>query len=369
MPVPLLDLKIQYANLKTEIDAAVKQVMESGNFILGENVKQLENEIARYCGVKYGAGVASGTDALLLALLALGVGEGDEVITTPFTFIATIEAITKVRAKVVFADIDDKTYNIDPAKIEEKITAKTKAIIPVHLYGQACDMGPIMELAKKRKIYVIEDCAQAIGAEYKGQKVGSIGHIGCFSFFPSKNLGCYGDGGMVISNDEELIKKVKIIRVHGSDKKYHHIVDGYNSRLDEIQAAILRIKNKHLEDWTKKRRVIADKYNEVFNSLGKNGMKIIVPFELPGTRHVYCLYTIRIKERDKLHEYLNSKGIGNAVHYPIPLHLQEVCQKLGHKKGDFPVAEQCAAEVLSLPLFPELNDGQIKEVFTTVASY
>lgn len=390
MSVPLLDLKIQYANIKEEIDTAVKQVLESGNFILGDNVRQLESEIARYCGVKYAAGVASGTDALLLALLALGIGEGDEVITTPFTFIATIEAITKVRARVVFVDIDKKTYNIDSEKIKEYIEKNclfddktrqlvnsqtrdtVKAIIPVHLYGQACDMDPIMNLAKKHKLYVIEDCAQAIGAEYKGRKVGSLGDIGCFSFFPSKNLGGYGDGGMVITNNEELIKKVKIIRAHGSDKKYHHIIDGYNSRLDELQAAILRVKNRHLDDWTQKRRAIAYKYNELFDSFnkaGKKGIKITTPFELADSRHVYCLYTIRVQERDKLREYLTAKGIGNAVHYPIPLHLQEVCKKLGYKKGDFPISEQCASEVLSLPLYPELNDEQIKEVFTAITSW
>ena len=371
MPVPLLDLKIQYKNLKEEIDNAIEEVLESGRFILGENVKQLESEITRYCGVKYGVGVASGTDALLLSLVALGIGKGDEVITTPFTFIATIEAITKVRAKVVFVDIDEKTYNINPEEIEAKITSKTKAIIPVHLYGQTCDMDPILELAKKYHLYVVEDCAQAIGAEYKGKKVASIGDVGCVSFFPTKNLGAYGDAGMVVTDNKDIADKIRILRVHGSDKKYHHIIDGYNSRLDELQAAILRVKNRHLEDWTKKRREIAYCYNELFNKLSQNNKKatVIIPFESQDIKHVYCLYTVRVSERDKLRAYLAEKGISTAVHYPIPLHLQAVCQNLGYKKGDFPVSEQCAEEVLSLPLYPELSKEQQQEVYEIISSF
>ena len=364
MPIPLVDLKAQYKTIKKEINKAIEKVLENCHFILGENVGKLEEEISNYCGTRYGIGVASGTDALLLSLLALGVGEGDEVITTPFTFIATTEAISKVRAKPVFVDINSKTYNLNIEQIEEKISPRTKAILPVHLYGQTCDMDPIMDLAKKYNLTVIEDAAQAIGAEYKRRKVGSIGDTGCFSFFPSKNLGAYGDGGMVVTDREEIAEKIRMLRVHGCKKKYYHQIDGYNSRLDELYAAILRIKLPHLDEWIKKRRQNAYYYNELFNSF--NPVTVITPFEPDYSKHVHYLYTIRTQHRDVVQDALKSRGISTAVYYPVPLHLQNVYKGLGHKEGDFPISEQCSKEILSLPMYPELTKAQIEEIVKVI---
>lgn len=365
--IPLLDLKLQYKSIKKEVDAAVASVMESCHFILGEHGEKLEKEMSDYCGTKYAEGVASGTDALILTLAALGIKDGDEVITTPYTFIATTEAIYKMRAKPVFVDIDPDTYNIDPLKIEEKISKKTKMIIPVHLYGQSCDMDPIMKLAGKYNLKVVEDCAQAIGAEYKGKKVGAMGDAGCFSFFPSKNLGAYGDGGMVVTNSQELADKIKILRGHGSKERYYHCVDGYNSRLDEIQAAILRIKLKYLDNWTEGRRRNAAIYNELLKPLGTS---IKIPYEPAYNKHVYYLYTIKVQEkRDKLQEYLRSKQITTCVYYPVPLHLQEVYAYLGYKKGSLPVSEKCSEGVLSLPMYPELDYLKIKHIVESVKEF
>jgi len=364
MEIPLVDLKTQYNSIKQEINQAIQKVLDSAHFILGENVSKLEEEIAKYCDTKYAVGVASGTDALILSLDALGIGGGDEVITTPFTFIATSEAICRVGAKPVFIDINPRSYNLNISQIESRITDETKAILPVHLYGQSCDMDPIMNIAKKYNLWVVEDCAQAIGAEYKGRKVGSIGDVGALSFFPSKNLGAYGDGGMVVTNNEKVARKLKILRVHGCEKKYYHLIDGYNSRLDELQAAILRVKLRHLNEWTEKRRQNVYYYNELFNSF--NPATVTTPFEPDYNKHVYYLYTIRTQHRDILQDTLRSRGISAAVYYPVPLHLQEVYRGMGYKKGDFPVSEQCSKEILSLPIYPELTKEQIEEIVKAI---
>ncbi|MBN3038335.1 MAG: DegT/DnrJ/EryC1/StrS family aminotransferase [Candidatus Omnitrophica bacterium] len=368
MTIPLLDLKKQYQSIKQEIDARISKILESGRFILGPEVSSLEAEVADFCQAKYAIGVASGTDALELALRALGVKAGDEVITTPFTFIATTEAITQVGAKVVFVDIRLDTYNIDPEKIREKITPRSKVIIPVHLYGQPCDVEEIMEIARENNLLVIEDCAQAIGAEYKGKKVGSFGDIGCFSFFPSKNLGGYGDGGMCTTEKEELAEKLRMLRVHGSKNKYQHITEGRNSRLDEIQAGILRIKLQHLNQWNQQRREKARLYTKMFKESGLAD-KVILPVETKDVKHVFNLYVIRVRHRDELLGFLKSKEIFAAVHYPIPLHLQEVYKQAGHKIGDFPNAELTAREIISLPFFPEISEEQISAVVESIKEF
>jgi dTDP-4-amino-4,6-dideoxygalactose transaminase len=358
MQIPLLDLKVQYQSIREEVNKSIQNVLDNCNFIMGEDVKKLEEEIAAYCATKFAVGVASGTDALLLALMGLGVEEGDEIITTPFTFIATTEAISKLRAKIVFADIDPETYNIDVKKIEKKITPKTKVILPVHLYGQAADMGPIMQLAKEHNLKVLEDCAQAIGAEYHGKKVGSIGDVGCLSFFPSKNLGCYGDGGMVVTSNSEVAEKVRILRIHGCKVKYYHLLDGYNSRLDTLQAAVLRVKLKYIDTWNEMRRKNAAVYNKLFASL-KN---VITPTETQGYKDIFYAYTIRVKNREAVQKNLKEKNIASAIYYPIPLHLQDVYVNLGYKKGDFPVSEQFSDEVISIPMYPELTEEQMRFV-------
>jgi len=354
MKIPLVDLKIQYEMIKEEVNEAIKRVLESTQFILGEEVAKFEEDFARFCGTKYCVGVNSGTDAIYLALRALNIGEGDEVITVSHTFIGTVEPIGMVGAKPVFVDIDPDTYIIDVQKIEKVITEKTKVIIPVHLYGQPADMQLIMEIAKKYNLKIVEDCAQAHGAEYGGKKVGTIGDIGCFSFFPGKNLGAYGDGGAVVTNNEEIFKKVKMLRNHGRLKKYEHEFEGVNSRLDNLQAAILRVKLKYLDKWTKRRIEKAKVYDELL----KDTDKIVIPKILPGAKHVYHLYVIRIKERDKIQQKLKEKGIATGIHYPIPLHLQPAYKHLGYKTGDFPVTEKICKEILSLPIFPELQREQ-----------
>lgn len=366
MSIPLVDLKAQYENIKNEINDSIQDVLEKCHFILGENVRALESEIADYCGARFGIGVASGTDALILSLAALDIGLEDEVITTPFTFIATTEAISKMKAKVVFADIDPQTYNLDPKKIEEKITSKTKAILPVHLYGQTCQMDILMKIAAKYNLYVIEDCAQAIGAECNDKKAGSMGDVGCFSFFPSKNLGCYGDGGMIVTSNEEIANKIKVLRVHGGQKKYHHTVDGYNSRLDEIQAAILRVKLRYLDQWIDKRQLHADYYNKLFKQQNCDG--IIMPFEAEYCKHVYYIYTIRTKNREKLQDALKANSISSAIYYPVPLHLQQVYSHLNYTENSFPVSEQCGREVISLPIYPEISAEQIESIVNTINS-
>lgn len=366
MNIPLVDLKIQYQTIKTEIDTAIQRVLEQTDFILGEELVLLEKEIAQYCGTKYAVGVASGTDAIVLSLFALGIGKGDEVITTPFTFIATSEAICRVGAKPIFIDIDEKTYNIDPEKIEDyfrqsagkRQQAIVKAIIPVHLYGLPCEMDSIINIAKLYNLKVVEDCAQALGSEYKGRKVGSLGDIGCLSFFPGKNLGAYGDGGMIVTNDAKVAERIKMLRNHGSKTKYYYLLHGFNSRLDTLQSAILRVKLKHLDKWIEQRCQNALYYNQLFSRTG-----IIAPNPPNYVKHSFNYYTIRIKNfRDKVQKNLQKEGIATAIYYPLSLHLQEVYGYLDYKKGDFPVSEQVQDEVLSLPMYPELKIEQIKKV-------
>lgn len=362
--VPQLDLTKQYLSIKEEIDKSVAQVIESGQYILGPEVSALEKEIASYCGAKYGVGVASGTDALKLSLIACGVKSGDEVITTNFSFIATADTIVQVGAVPVFVDINPKTFNIDENAVEKKITSKTKAIVPVHLYGQPAAMDRIMALARERDLKVIEDCAQAIGAEFAGKRVGSFGDAGCLSFFPSKNLGCMGDGGMVVTNDEEVANKVQLLRVHGAKNKYLSTLTGFNSRLDEIQAAVLRVKLKYLDKWTEARQRIAALYNDLLE-----GSPVQTPHVNLGVRHVFNQYSTRSAKRDELHKWLNEKDIGASVYYPAPFHLQEVFKYLGYQEGDFPESEKAAKEVLSLPIYPELTKQQIEEVTASINTF
>jgi dTDP-4-amino-4,6-dideoxygalactose transaminase len=352
--IPMVDLKRQYHALKNEINAAIGDVLEQTQFILGPNVSKLEEEIAAYHGLPYAIGVANGTDALLLALRACGIGAGDEIITTPFTFIATAEVIALLNAIPVFVDICPDTFNIDCNKIADKITKKTRAIIPVHLFGHPADMGPISEIAKKHNLKVIEDCAQAFGARYNGSKVGTIGDIGCFSFFPSKNLAGYGDGGMVITKSEEIAKQIKTLRNHGSAERYYHQTVGYNSRLDEIQAAIIRIKLKKIDQFNDARRQNAAAYCSAIKR-----KDIILPSVDSGCEHVYHQFTIRTKNRDDLSKVLQDNGIASAVYYPVPLHKQEVFVKMYNSPIGLPQSEKCAGEVLSLPMFPELNKEEI----------
>ena len=364
--IPFVDLKAQYNSIKYEIDEAIQKVLDTTSFIMGEELRKFEEEFARFCDVKYAIGVANGSDALILALRACGISEGDEVITVPHTFIATTEAISNVGGKVVFVDIDSKTYTIDVSKMEEKITERTKAIIPVHLYGQPADMDPILKIAKKYNLKVIEDAAQAHGAKYKGKKVGSIGDVACFSFYPGKNLGAYGDAGVVMTNNEEIVKKVKLLRNHGRiTKKYEHEIEGYSSRLDNLQAAILQVKLRHLNKWNESRRKNAKKYNELLNNIGG----IITPYEADYAKHVYHLYVIRAEGRDKLREDLKSKGIATGIHYPIPLHLQPAYSYLDYKKGDSPVTEKTSQEILSLPMYAELSENQIMEICYWVKNF
>jgi len=365
MGVPFLDLKKQYQSIKDEVNANIQQVMDSGRFVLGENVKSFEKEFASFCGREYAVGVANGTDALRLALLACEIGKGDEVITVPDTFIATTEAISQSGAKIVFVDVNLSTYNIDVSQIERAINKRTRAIVPVHLFGQPADMDSIIKIAKKYNLKVIEDACQAHGAEYKSKKAGSIGDAGCFSFYPAKNLGAFGDGGMVVTNDEEIAQKIKMLRDHGKIKKYEHLIEGYNSRLDEIQAGILRVKLKRLNAWNNLRRKNASIYNELLKDIEE----VITPFEDEYVRHIYHLYVIRTKKRNELQEYLKFREIGTGLHYPIPLHLQKAYKYLGYKEGDFPAAEKVAREGLSLPMFPELREEQIKEVVFRIKEF
>jgi dTDP-4-amino-4,6-dideoxygalactose transaminase len=358
MTIPMVDLKAQYEAIREEINNTVLGVIQSTHFILGPQGKSLEEEIAHYHGVKHAVGVASGTDALHLALLAAGIKRGDEVITTPFTFIATAEAISYVGAVPVFVDIDPDSFNIDISKIAPAITGKTKAIIPVHLYGQPVDMDGIMELAKKHRLKVIEDCAQSFGAEYHGKKTGAIGDLGCFSFFPSKNLGGYGDGGMVTTNDDDLAAHLLSLRNHGSSVRYHHEEVGFNSRLDEIQAAIIRVKFKHIDAYNAMRRNNAALYSRLLADPG-----IRTPSEQTKTKHVFHQYTIRVKNRDAVKQKLDAGRITSSmIYYPVPLHLQAAYKELGMKPGSLPVSELAAREVLSLPLYPELTEEQIEKV-------
>ena len=362
--IPIFDSKRQYAQIGAEAEKAVVEVMRSGCYILGPNVKALEGELASYIGCNYTVALNSGTDALHIALRALDIGEGDEVITTAFTFVATAEAIGMVNAKPVFVDIDPDTFNIDPKKIEEAITPKTKAIIPVHLYGQACDMDAIMDIAKRHNLRVIEDCCQAIGATYKGKMVGTFGEIGCFSFYPTKNLGTMGDGGLCSVNDEKLRDRLISLRNHGSLVRYHNDELGVNSRLDEIQAAILRIKARHIDEWNSLRREKAAYYNELF----ANCADVVTPKELDDTYCVYHQYTVKIPNRDEVHKMLSENGIGAMLYYPIPLHFQKVNAWLGMGKGSLPITEDNTDVVISLPMFPELTKEEQETVASTLIS-
>jgi dTDP-4-amino-4,6-dideoxygalactose transaminase len=362
--VPVLDLKAQYQSIKDEIDEAVLGVMDSGYFVLGPNVKALEAEVAEYVGCQHGVGVASGTDALRLSLEALDVGPGDEVITTPFTFVATANTISHAGARPVFVDIDPRTFNIVPAQIEAAITERTKAIVPVHLYGQPAEMDAIMDIARRHNLYVIEDCAQAIGAEENGRHVGSFGDLACFSFYPTKNLGAFGDGGMVTTNDLYLAERITVLREQGSKTRYYHQVLGFNSRLDEIQAALLRVKLRYLDDWQARRQQIAAGYDQLLGNLG-----VETPFVRPGVTHVYHQYTIRSARRDELHQFLKERGIGSMIYYPLPLHLQEMYHDLGYAEGRLPVSEAVGHEVLSLPMYPELNDEQVQTIVDAIGEF
>jgi dTDP-4-amino-4,6-dideoxygalactose transaminase len=374
MKVPFLDLKAQYHKIKKDIDQAISEVVSEQHFILGPKVEALEETIAAYSSARYGIGVASGSDALALSLLALDIGFGDEVITTPFTFFATAGSISKIGAKPVFVDIDPGTYNLDPTKIAKHITSATKAIMPVHLFGQSADMEPIKELARSRDLWIIEDAAQAIGSDYTRdsappQRAGSIGDIGCFSFYPSKNLGGFGDGGMVTTNDEELARRLRLLRVHGASSKYYYQCIGVNSRLDALQAAVLLTKFRYLEEWTNKRRENAAYYNQLFEKSDHRSLGIELPHVQYNNRHIYNQYVIRVPKRDELREFLTQEGIGTDVYYPLPLHLQECYRDLGYKEGDFPHAEKAARDTLALPIYPELTREQQNYVVTKIAEF
>lgn len=364
MKLHMVDVVGQYKKIKPEIDAAVQSVLESGQFILGKEVGEFECKIAGYVGAKYAVGCASGTDALQVAMMALGIGHGDEVITTPFTFVATTETIALLGAKPVYVDIDPKTYNIDPSLIEAAITRSTKAIMPVHLFGQAADMDPIMEIARKHNLKVIEDAAQALGASYKGKKVCSFGDAACISYFPSKNLGAFGDAGMIVTNNADLGDRMKMITAHGSKVRYHHEVVGVNSRLDTLQAVILAVKLKYLEEWNAARRKAAERYNALLQ-----GAPVALPYVSPDGEHIFHQYTIRAPRRDALADHLKAKGIPHGVYYPIPLHLQKAFAVAGSAKGDFPISEKAAEEVLSLPMHTELTEEQLVYVTDTVKEF
>jgi len=362
--VSFFDLAVQFKSIEDEIKSAMDDVFQTQQFILGSKVKVLEETIAQYCRTRYAIGVASGSDALLLSLMALGIGTGDEVLLPPFTFFATAGSVSRLGAIPVFVDIDQETFNIDPYKIEEKITSRTKAIIPVHLFGQCADMDPLLKIAKKKKLFIIEDAAQALGAEYKpkpgsdGRRAGQIGDLGCFSFYPTKNLGAFGDGGMVVTDNLDLAEKVRLLRVHGSQPKYFHKRIGINSRLDTIQAAILLVKFKHLEKWTIERQKKAERYQLLFQDLlsSVNGLKL--PTIQYQNRHIFHQYVIRVPERDRLKKYLTEEGVGTDIYYPVPLHLQECYSFLKYHRGDLPNSEKASEEVLALPIYPELTEGQ-----------
>jgi dTDP-4-amino-4,6-dideoxygalactose transaminase len=369
MKIQFSNLHVQHAQIRKEINRAIKTVIGKSNFILGEEVRLFEGEFARFCGTKYAVGVSSGTSALFLALKSLGIGQGDEVIVPAFTYIATAFAVSHANAQPVFVDVDERTYNIDIDKLKKAITNKTKAIIPVHLYGQPAQMGEIMKIAKAHNVRVIEDAAQAHGAEIEipqgagWVKTGSIGDVGCFSFYPSKNLGAMGDGGMVVTNDKEIYQKIAMLRDCGRRSKYEHLVLGYNSRLDTLQAAVLRAKLKRLDAWNKMRQKAA----VVYNSLLKD-CDVIVPHVGPSVTHVYHVYAIRTKKRDMLFQEFAKKGIGVVIHYPVPLHLQKAYAQLGHRVGDLPVSERVSQEIISLPMYPHLKEADIKKVVKVIKS-
>ena len=359
--VPYLDLKAQYCSIKPEIDAAISGVLESCQFVLGPEVAAFEQDFATFCGAAECIALNSGTSALHLALLAAGIGAGDEVITTPFTFVASVAAILYAGARPVLVDIDPRSFTLDPEKIEAAITSRTKALIPVHLYGQPSDMDPLIQIARRHGLIVIEDAAQAHGAKYKGHSVGSIGDMACFSFYPGKNLGAYGEGGAVTTSNPEYARTVRMLRDWGQDRKYHHLLRGYNYRMEGFQGAVLRVKLRHLERWAESRRALVQKYNELLADCD-----LETPVEMPWARHVYHVYTVRFKQRDRLHAALSDQGIQTGIHYPVPVHLQPAYADLGYGPGAFPQAEAAAKQVLSLPLYPELSPHAITQVAEAV---
>ncbi|MGE3818186.1 MAG: DegT/DnrJ/EryC1/StrS family aminotransferase [Isosphaeraceae bacterium] len=368
--VPLLDLKAQHRTIREEIREAIDRVVESQGFILGPEVEALEREIAEYCGVSHGVGVSSGTDALLVSLMAAGIKPGDEVVTSPYTFFATGGAIARLGAIPVFVDIDPVTYNLDPSAIAGVLGSKTRAVMPVHLYGQSSDMGPILALARSHHLVVVEDAAQAIGAEYQGRRAGSLGQYGCLSFFPSKNLGGYGDGGMVLTDDPEIADRLRLYRNHGFRPKYHNRVVGGNFRLDAIQAAVLRVKLKRLDAWSEARRRNAETYRQLFAEAGIDDPAsggVGLPTEAPNGKHVYNQFVIRVPRRDRVIQTLRDRGVGCEIYYPVPLHLQECFVGLGYRQGDFPESERAAAETIALPIYPELTRDQQSTVVAAVA--
>jgi dTDP-4-amino-4,6-dideoxygalactose transaminase len=356
--IPFVDLKAQYQSIKDEVNSAVLQVLESCQFVLGPEVGAFEEEFAAYCGTSHALGTSSGTSALHLALLAAGIGPGDEVITTPFTFVATVAAIYYTGATPVFVDIDPRSFTLDPGRLEAAVTNRTKAVLPVHLYGQPADMDPIMEIARARGLVVIEDAAQAHGAEYKGRRVGGIGDLGCFSFYPGKNLGAYGEGGLVATNNPKYARTVRMLRDWGAERKYHHELKGYNYRLEGIQGAVLRVKLRHIEAWTEARRKIAAEYDLRL----KDFAAAAAPEAMPYARHVYHVYAVRVADRSSIQEALDARGIQTGIHYPIPVHLLPAYADLGYHEGDFPESERAATEVLSLPMFAELSVSQAQTV-------
>ena len=370
MKIPILDLSVQHQQIADEIGVAVARVLNSQKFINGPEVIEFERELAPYCQCAEAVGCASGSDALLLALMACGVGPGDEVITTPFSFFATVGSIVRLGAKAVFVDIDAATFNIDANRIESAITERTKAIMPVHLFGQCAEMNRINELASQFGIAVIEDAAQAIGAEYRGRRAGSLGAVGCFSFYPSKNLGGAGDGGLLTTNDREMAQTLRILRAHGAKKKYYHDCVGINSRLDSLQAAILRVKFRYLDQWARARRANAQRYRELFRDAGlASSDSIQLPAESESSLHVYNQFVIRARDRDKLRAYLAERGVGTEIYYPVPLHMQACFKDLGHQGGDFPESERAAAEALAIPIYPELGANAQGYVVETIASF
>jgi dTDP-4-amino-4,6-dideoxygalactose transaminase len=368
VPVPLLDLKAQYAALREEIRPAVDRVLESQQCINGPEVAQLEKDVARYCHTKHCVGVSSGTDAILLSLMALDVGAGDEVVTTPYTFFATAGCIARVGARPVFVDIDPATFNIDPNQIEAAITPRTKAIMPVHLFGQCADLDPIMDIARRHNLPVIEDAAQAIGSEYKGKRAGSIGAVGCFSFFPSKNLGAVGDAGAVTTNDDALARRLVKLRGHGAEVKYYHDEVGGNFRLDTIHAAVLSVKLRYLDQWTAARQANAAFYTKAIEA-DPVLRSVIAPPPVVGSRHIFNQYVVRTRDREGLKDFLKVRQVGTEVYYPVPMHLQKCFADLGHRKGDFPHSEEAAQTSLALPIYPELSEAQKEHVVDALAAF
>jgi dTDP-4-amino-4,6-dideoxygalactose transaminase len=365
MKIPPLDLKKQYASIKDEIDSAIQVVLNHGGFVLGPEVKELESRLAEYCGTKHGVGVASGTDALLLSLMAAGTEPGDEIITSTFTFFATAGVISRLGARPVFVDIDPKTFNINPELIEKAITPKTRAIIPVHLYGQVCEMDRVLSVGEEHGIPVIEDAAQAVGSLHKGKKAGSFGFSGCFSFYPTKNLGGYGDGGFITTDNDDIADLLRKLRIHGARPKYYHSIIGVNSRLDSLQAAVLLVKLKHLPGWHEARREKAEHYNRLLADVEQ----VTTPFVHDYNYHIFHQYTVMARKRDELRDYLKAREIGSEIYYPLPMHLQECFKNLGYKKNDMPVAEKAADMALSLPVFPELTAQEQEFIVSTIKEF